>query len=740
MLSSSPLPQGETHAQQDAAPSPQDPGATRAMNQVRATHASDRTPALVVTDGALWGCGADYKVRFDAAGIEFIPALGKRAPHNLPLTYQLESVGRGADALLLQAPVRSHAGSRVEYARGPLVERYDLREAGVEQSFVFSTLPAGKGDLVVRGALASGLPVRADGDGLVLERDGVGGMRIGGVTGIDARGQTARGTVRHVDGVLELSLPASFVDTAALPLVLDPLIGSVFSAFTFDLEDRNPEVAYDVTNDLFLVVFERIFSSTDSDIHGQRVSSAGALVGTRVYVENTVTNCFGPSVANSNVTNQFVVSWSRSSDIEARGVDAASAALSAVIVVAGGADTQIQADLGGEATLADDDVLCTWWNTTQGRIEAAQIGFNPDNSLFAWDTTTVYESGTVPPSNPRISKGGGTTGNHMIVFQVDYTTDNDPAFCIVSRELSLLATRTSLETAFSEQRFPEVDGDGMQWVVAWETEDPAFPTSNDIVCRGVVWNPHATAGQQSSFTSGITSVTADANDDETYPFVVKTGSSALVGWTDADGINFFSTYFKSLDPASCQPCEQTTQYALVGSLPIDIAGTGASTMSGGGDDDRVLLVLETDNTVTPPVRDIQAQLWESADGTTVALGGSCGNSAGTLRTNCARVGNASFALALQGAGSNTPAFAVVSRNAISMRCGPCRMIADPYTGFAQLATTNAAGSASLSLPIPNVASIRGIDFHVQWIVAEPVSPACAVFGADMTQAVRLTIQ
>jgi len=248
------------------------------------------------------------------------------------------------------------------------------------------------------------------------------------------------------------------------------------------------------------------------------------------------------------------------------------------------------------------------------------------------------------------------------------------------------------------------------------------------------------AGQQSSFTSGITSVTADANDDETYPFVVKTGSSALVGWTDADGINFFSTYFKSLDPASCQPCEQTTQYALVGSLPIDIAGTGASTMSGGGDDDRVLLVLETDNTVTPPVRDIQAQLWESADGTTVALGGSCGNSAGTLRTNCARVGNASFALALQGAGSNTPAFAVVSRNAISMRCGTCRMIADPYTGFAQLATTNAAGSASLSLPIPNVASIRGIDFHVQWIVAEPVSPACAVFGADMTQAVRLTIQ
>ena len=52
-------------------------------------------------------------------------------------------------------------------------------------------------------------------------------MRIGTVLGIDARGRTSPGALRVVGNVVELSLPASFVDSAELPLILDPLVGYI---------------------------------------------------------------------------------------------------------------------------------------------------------------------------------------------------------------------------------------------------------------------------------------------------------------------------------------------------------------------------------------------------------------------------------------------------------------------------------------------------------------------------------
>ncbi len=695
--------------------------------------------ALLERDGELWGLGDRFKARFLADGVEFTPALGRKAERNLPLRLTTTAIGRGRAFVEPAAPDRQHQGLRVDYRRGAVVERYEVTGQGIEQSFVFQALPGGDGDLTVRLALQTELAVTPAGEGLRLELPGVGGCTIGGVTGIDADGRRQDGKVAFRDGVLELSLPAAFVAQAALPLVLDPLIGSVFNAFTSDVNDTDPDVAYDVTNDLYLVVFERIFSASDHDVHGQRVRSDGTLVGGRIFIDNSVANDGDVVVANINQRDRFVVAYTRGNDIMAQSVNAADGAIGPQITVASGTDNQQQPDIGGESTTADDDAICVWWNVTQNRIEACQIGVNTDGTIYAWDTTTIYESASVTPSLPRISKGGGSTGNHMIAWQRRYSaTDSDPACAIVSRELTILDALRSLDSALTDQRSPDVDGDGTHWVVAWQTEDQAFPGTWDISCRAVSWAPGNGGTIQGTLVSGIVPVTADANDNEYTASVVWTGGSVLVGWTDLDSPNY-NSYFKSLDPFTCLACESGGQYWLNASQNWDYWWKGCSQASGGGNDVDALLIVETHNN-TASTSDIQAQRWQSRDGLVSDLGGGCGSPDGSAYTTCAILGNASFTVRLAGGNPSQPAWLVVSRDQLGLPCGSCRLIPDPFTGFVQAVTTSGTGQAAWTAALPNVPAITGLRFYAQWIVTEPVTPSCYLFQAHLSPAISLSIQ
>ena len=350
---------------QAGAPLPEQPGLARGWPEMMM-----RTPsaAVVAQDGELWGCGDAYKLRFDATHVEFVPAL-PAAPHNHPLRYELAALGRGGEWVPVGPGDRVHTATSVHYSRPGVVERYDVRPEGVEQSYVFDRLPAGGGDLVVRGKVSTALRVEPFGDGLRCELPGVGGFTIGGVTGIDAAGNRAAGTMQYADGVLDYRLPAAFVESARLPIVLDPLLGGIFNvAVSTTTDDGDPDVAYDSGNNVYLVVFERVFSATDHDIHCQRVSAAGALVGSRIFLDNSSgTYDYQPSVANSNAADRFVVVWTRLTspnyDVRGNSVNAADGTFPGTqVVVAGSADIEYWPDVGGEATTADDDVLVVWSN------------------------------------------------------------------------------------------------------------------------------------------------------------------------------------------------------------------------------------------------------------------------------------------------------------------------------------------------------------------------------------------
>ena len=262
-------------------------------------------------DGDLWGIGPSYKARFTAAGVEFTPVMGPAAPKSFPLVFSLESVRRG-DALIYEAPPGgiepNQQGAVARYERGTFVEAYEVRGEGIEQTFRFESLPQGTGELIVRGRLTTELlapAVDSASEGIRFEIGDLGGVSFGSVTGIDADGNRAAGWLRLEEGHLELGLPGEFVDEAPFPLLLDPLIGSTVTITGgYDLD---PDVAYDATVDVYLVVWERMISSTNYDVLGQRFSSAGALLGAPIPISTI--DARGPAVANLGAIDRFIVVW-----------------------------------------------------------------------------------------------------------------------------------------------------------------------------------------------------------------------------------------------------------------------------------------------------------------------------------------------------------------------------------------------------------------------------------------------
>lgn len=105
---------------------------------------------------------------------------------------------------------------------------------------MFERLPAGSGDLIVRGRIRTELQAQpaADGqDGMAFVDAGLGGVNVGQVIGVDARGSRCPGTMRFCDGELEFVLPAAFVDRAVLPLTVDPLAGTAVNMSNLPLLD-----------------------------------------------------------------------------------------------------------------------------------------------------------------------------------------------------------------------------------------------------------------------------------------------------------------------------------------------------------------------------------------------------------------------------------------------------------------------------------------------------------------------
>jgi hypothetical protein len=229
------------------------------------------------TDGTIWARGEHYKASFDASGVTYYPIFGKRQPHHVPHVLSPDQVTLGGEPLAFErSSAASRVDNRIEIDRGAFTEAYELEPQALEQTFVFSSLPS-SGDLVVHIPVSSELPACAGADGLEF-RGELGRVTFGRATAIDAQGRRATAATELVDGAITIRVDASFVDSAQLPLTIDPVV----STFVIDATSRDDywaDAAYEPYTNRWMVVYEDWITSTDRDVWSALLYEDGSLFG-----------------------------------------------------------------------------------------------------------------------------------------------------------------------------------------------------------------------------------------------------------------------------------------------------------------------------------------------------------------------------------------------------------------------------------------------------------------------------
>ncbi|MCR9248270.1 MAG: hypothetical protein NXI31_24845 [bacterium] len=225
-------------------------------------------------DGKSYGLRAaadSYKARFDQ-GATFTPYLGRDYPRAQSWKWRTESVRIGGHSLIetAAAPAHWHSDYRYEYRFGAVTEAYDVRDDGLEQTFVVHQRPATAGDLVVVGSVTTDLSAprtAAAHTGLTFhDADGAAIVRYGAAIAIDANGQQLPITTAHRDAEITLTVPGHWLETARYPITIDPLLTRVSVISSSVLIDE-VDVCHSQTSDTTLISFARLAAATLYDLY-----------------------------------------------------------------------------------------------------------------------------------------------------------------------------------------------------------------------------------------------------------------------------------------------------------------------------------------------------------------------------------------------------------------------------------------------------------------------------------------
>jgi hypothetical protein len=690
--------------------------------------------ALNVVDGVLTGAGAGYRARFDSDGVQFVPALGEAAPTEQPVQVRGVAYGRGiADRSLAQV-MPSHRGQQVTFAHGAVDTTYVVQSDGIKQSFVFHERPAGRGDLVVAVQVASQLAATQLGDDAVVLQNELGGVRIAGVLGIDAAGDTVRGTLQWQGSSLLLRLPAAFVEGAALPLVLDPFLAPEFSVVSSS-RNLDPQVAYDAGTNRYLVAWWRRLSASTADVYGQFVfdvtTTPSNLAGSSVVIRSGQ-NSLRARVANCSLRNCFVVGWQETvatpplpnhSDVFVRAVNATLQGPAFALSPTPSNETGLE--LSGDATESNGSVFAAFLSGTV----ATTITVNVATNLVVTGSAQAPISGGNSASRIRLPKSGGSDNRRVVAFQSSSTGNVTLRTYAGS---SAVGAAVTMPATFDVTDFA-IDGDGDNWAVAWMEFESSTSVTNDIRVGTYEWIA-ATNTLQLLATGGVATT---AFLEEGRPSVALIDRNVVVAWV-APGTTS-ELRMRTFTLSSCSECEQAN---VVASSSSNLSSAIASQASGNETSANrrdALLVWNVDNGTTST---IGARRWQPADGLLTTIPSGCGNLTGVLTEECAATGSTGHRAMLRNVAAGATGWLLLSpdRND-ALGCGSCVLVPDLWNCFAfGPLVPNAQGHLTATTPIPASLLLVGRSYYQQWVVADTATPGCSTFFFDLSNAQQVTIQ
>ncbi|MBK8097031.1 MAG: hypothetical protein IPK26_07990 [Planctomycetes bacterium] len=698
-------------------------------------------PTLVAHDGVLRASGRHYKAEF-GEHLLFVPALGAAVEQNQPLRYRLSSIARDGQHILTADPIAALQREELRVSRrhsGTVTERFDVRPEGLEISYLFTSRPAGTGDLVVTADCLASLPcaVRADGT-LAFVLPEIGGITISHVTGIDARGERVRGGLRWQDGKLEMSLPAAFVDRAAYPLVLDPLIGTEFQIGVND--DSDADVGYQHAVGLYLVAWKRRYSAFDHDIYAQFLSPAGVPQGAPIWFDSAADVAQRPRVGTVPSANRFVIVYEKSASpfgpfqVVCRTLET-NGTIGVTTVVAPTTDNARHVAVGSEITNDDDDLLVVF--ETDAGIEAREVTVPPAG---APTVSAALALATTPLADePEISRSGGLLGYWMVVWSGPINGNRELLATVVDRTRTMRTAFTLPFTANTvDDSHPAVDGDGSTFVCAYQSQEAPGSTLHDIRAirlqfTGTAVNP----------VSPETPIEATPGQDERRPHTTWLGPKHCIVFEEQ--IATINTDIGAwLVEDTCALCNQKMSFDGLNppgrnrEFGPRVGGRWQFALNGVFDDGFLVFAEADDN---PPFQSsiIAQQLQALGNGqAAVVVGPGCGNGGTSFVGGGSPfvIGSQYFTFYCSGLEAGAVPFLGLGFPSPPSACGPCSLLNAITFEF----VPNIGGLATRPLPVTCNVAFVGLTLEFQWVsLFTSVSPCPSVNGLSASNRQQITL-
>lgn len=669
-------------------------------------------------DGTPWAVGPDYKAALRPGGIEFVPALAA-APDNRRFALRLDRIVRGGDVLHAADPAQAPAphcdGQDVRYQRGGIVEHYRVDARGLELSFVFAERPAGDGDLVVHCDVGGGLRPEPLTDGTLRFTDGrFGGVHIGHVTGIDARGERCRGGLAVVDGQLELRLPDAFVDGAQFPLVLDPWLST---ASLVPQGGGNDSFVTGTTGAGGFAVFTtwawcRTFSQSDSDVYAVNSNSTSTLLG----IANTANLVeTAPVLANANIWQPIVWQEGPTANgpwtVKVRPFFVSQGLpLQPVTTIAAVGERPSVSGRRDAGETGFNSVLVSYVEPGVGiRVRP----FTAPTTVGAVQTVASVTGGSTVVGTPRLSDSYTGTSPAALICTIS------PAISPNTHTMNVLAINASgqsigsanLITANGIDFDPAIAGNGAHFLAA-------FTRFGQLQQVRLTWNG-------TTLTAGAPTLFDTVRGKS--PALAWCGDRYLAAWgrttaTAGDDEIVLGDYFPDGSllrplqtlPTVAQPNQQQptirSGFADNGN-PLRAVVSWIETPVGGGSGTACTRTFVT-----------------MAGGTPVNLGGSCVGNSCTSLLPCGYTqgafapGNQTFQIRLQYQDQSAP-FALLNladSSQAPIGCGPCNLMVPLVT----IVVNNAPGELAVTWPLPFQFSALGFQLEFQWVMFGTTSSPC----------------
>ena len=347
------------------------------------------------------GEGEHTTLSFPGATVQFRPDEVRYGVHGgTRFAYRFEKATIGGVAFAeatRSKTLPARDGDDVVYRRGAVVERYRAVGGELEQLFEIATRPAGEGDLVITGRASSNKKMTS----ATAEEIAFEDVKIHDAVAIDASGRRlplALGyDARHRR--MTLTVPAAWLAIAAFPLVIDPLVGSVFA--------RDAGIQYVDCNTLHSLQGGRFLTHGGSWVRFLN-SGTGAQDGAQL----TVPTALGGGMSYLASANKYLVAWpTLVGGDEAIGV----------YLVDGSSGT-----VSNQGTIVQytDGAVDTYW------IELATVAATSDGWVVGWvmlhdddsDPTTTISSASAHAM--RVNASGASTSTDLLLREKSWDSGN----------------------------------------------------------------------------------------------------------------------------------------------------------------------------------------------------------------------------------------------------------------------------------------------------------------------------